>query len=336
MNLVQATLKSDNTVYAQLDLDVGPDEVKQTARDMGITSPARRLPGRGARRPDGRRLAARDGARLRDDRLRRLPQPADRDHARSTFPDGHVEQPRRPRRKRKVFTDGVTYEATQDPRGERPGGHRHARADRLPGGRQDRHDRQLHRRLVRRLHAAPATAVWVGYPNATRSVPAIQGRRHLPAAHDLGHDYMKSRDGGFCGELPAAQGAVRGRAVLRPVRAHGRATRTATRRPAARTGATSPAREAVTRTARARGQRRRTEVPARPVRVAAARRRRAPRAPAATAGRPARRPGAQRRGRSAPRPDSGRSGWYRPRMAKEERSSSKARSSRRSRTRCSA
>ena len=28
-------------------------------------------------------------------------------------------------------------------------------ADRLPGRRQDRHDRQLHRRLVRRLHAAP-------------------------------------------------------------------------------------------------------------------------------------------------------------------------------------
>ena len=72
--------------------------------------------------------------------------------------------PRRPRRRAppsfrvkrtKAFSDGVTYEATQDPPGEHPGRHRHARADRLPGGRQDRHDRQLHRRLVRRLHAAP-------------------------------------------------------------------------------------------------------------------------------------------------------------------------------------
>ena len=43
---------------------------------------AQRLPGRDARRPDRRRLAAGDGQRLRDDRLRRLPQPADRDHAR--------------------------------------------------------------------------------------------------------------------------------------------------------------------------------------------------------------------------------------------------------------
>ncbi|MDX6664567.1 MAG: penicillin-binding protein, partial [Solirubrobacteraceae bacterium] len=38
MNLVQATLASDNTVYEQLDLDLGPQEVRQTAYDMGITT----------------------------------------------------------------------------------------------------------------------------------------------------------------------------------------------------------------------------------------------------------------------------------------------------------
>jgi penicillin-binding protein 1A len=36
MNLVRATLKSDNSVYMQLGLDVGPDATKQAARDMGI------------------------------------------------------------------------------------------------------------------------------------------------------------------------------------------------------------------------------------------------------------------------------------------------------------
>ena len=36
MNLVQATLKSDNTVYAQLDLDVGPKNVAKTAHLLGI------------------------------------------------------------------------------------------------------------------------------------------------------------------------------------------------------------------------------------------------------------------------------------------------------------
>ena len=36
ISLEQATLYSDNTVYEQLALDLGPPEVKQTAYDMGI------------------------------------------------------------------------------------------------------------------------------------------------------------------------------------------------------------------------------------------------------------------------------------------------------------
>ena len=32
MNLVRATLRSDNTVYAQLDLDLGPKSVADTAK----------------------------------------------------------------------------------------------------------------------------------------------------------------------------------------------------------------------------------------------------------------------------------------------------------------
>jgi penicillin-binding protein 1A len=38
MNLVQATLKSDNTVYAQLDVDLGPKKVAETAHRLGITT----------------------------------------------------------------------------------------------------------------------------------------------------------------------------------------------------------------------------------------------------------------------------------------------------------
>jgi penicillin-binding protein 1A len=38
MNLVRATLRSDNTVYAQLDLDLGPKSVAETAKEMGITT----------------------------------------------------------------------------------------------------------------------------------------------------------------------------------------------------------------------------------------------------------------------------------------------------------
>ncbi len=43
-NLVKATLASDNSIYQQLDLDLGPEAVKETAIDMGIKSPVDALP----------------------------------------------------------------------------------------------------------------------------------------------------------------------------------------------------------------------------------------------------------------------------------------------------
>ncbi|WCB97021.1 hypothetical protein DSM104299_05792 [Baekduia alba] len=46
-NLVKATLASDNSIYQQLDLDVGPDNVTQTAKDMGIKSPMESVPAEG-------------------------------------------------------------------------------------------------------------------------------------------------------------------------------------------------------------------------------------------------------------------------------------------------
>jgi penicillin-binding protein 1A len=46
-NLVKATLASDNSIYQQLDLDVGPPNVTQTARDMGIKSPMESVPAEG-------------------------------------------------------------------------------------------------------------------------------------------------------------------------------------------------------------------------------------------------------------------------------------------------
>jgi penicillin-binding protein 1A len=38
ISIARATLRSDNTVYAQLDVDVGPQDVAQTAKEMGITT----------------------------------------------------------------------------------------------------------------------------------------------------------------------------------------------------------------------------------------------------------------------------------------------------------
>ena len=176
-NLVSATLASDNVIYAQLTADLGPDKVKETARMMGIKSELQRLLRRVARRPRARRLAARDGQRLRDDRQRRLPQPAARD------------QEDRPGRQDAQAAEALAREAHegllgrrdlrggQDPRAEHDRRHRRPRRHRLPGRRQDGHDRQEHRRLVRRLHPA---AVDRGLGRLPRRRPALDERHVRP------------------------------------------------------------------------------------------------------------------------------------------------------------
>ena len=45
MNLVEATTRSDNSVYQQLGLDIGPDAVKDAAKKMGVTSRLEGYPG---------------------------------------------------------------------------------------------------------------------------------------------------------------------------------------------------------------------------------------------------------------------------------------------------
>jgi penicillin-binding protein 1A len=44
MSLASATWDSVNVIFAQLDLDVGPEEVTETAKDMGIESPLESVP----------------------------------------------------------------------------------------------------------------------------------------------------------------------------------------------------------------------------------------------------------------------------------------------------
>ena len=51
MNLVTATLKSDNTVYAQLAADLGEETITQMAYEMGVKEHLLEQPRRGARRP---------------------------------------------------------------------------------------------------------------------------------------------------------------------------------------------------------------------------------------------------------------------------------------------
>jgi penicillin-binding protein 1A len=111
VNLQQATVSSDNTVFAQLDLDVGPKSVAQTAKSMGITTPLDGIPaeGIGGLRLGVTPLELTDAyATLASGGIHRKPVSIEK----VTFPDGRVERPQaaKPRR---VLPEAVAYEVTR-------------------------------------------------------------------------------------------------------------------------------------------------------------------------------------------------------------------------------
>jgi penicillin-binding protein 1A len=111
INLQQATVSSDNTVFAQLDLDVGPKSVAQTAKAMGITTPLDGIPaeGIGGLRLGVSPLELTDAyATLASGGIHRDPVAI----TRVVFPNGRVEHPERPR-PRRVLSEAVAWEVTR-------------------------------------------------------------------------------------------------------------------------------------------------------------------------------------------------------------------------------
>ncbi len=92
VNLQQATVASDNTVFAQLDLDVGPQAVAATAHQMGIVSPLDGIPAEGI---GGLRIGVSPlemssaYATLADGGQHRQPVAV----SKVVFPNGHVDHP---------------------------------------------------------------------------------------------------------------------------------------------------------------------------------------------------------------------------------------------------
>ena len=186
---------------------------------------AQGLPGRDARRPRERRLAARDGDGVREHRLRRLPAAADGDQE-----DRVPGRPRRagqepaaalPREEDAHLRGRRGRRGDADPRAEHPGRHRHARRDRLPRGRQDGHDRRQHGRLVRRLHAALRDRR-LGrlpegrHPDELALLRRARRRRHVPG-RDVGRLHEPDQ-GRLLRGLHAAGASLQLAAVLRQLR----------------------------------------------------------------------------------------------------------------------
>ena len=218
VNLVKATLASDNTVYAQLDLDLGPQAVAQTAKLMGIETELDGLPAEGL---GGLRLGvsplemSNAYATLASGGIRNKPIAIQT----VRFPDGRTDEIGSPQRKR-VFSDGVAYEVTkilqqniQSGTGTRanigcPAAGKTGTTDNFNDawfvgytapsarGRSEDGGHEPGEQL--------ATSAWVGYPDALRSMSSVHGISvaggTFPAA--IWGDYMRVATGGVCGSFP--------------------------------------------------------------------------------------------------------------------------------------
>lgn len=206
MNLVRATVASDNAVYIQLDMDVGPNNVKRTARMMGIRSKLNGYPAEGL------------GG------LENGVSPLEMSHAYATlaaggirskqlviskvdFPGTKDDSEYKVQRKR-VFTDGEAYEVTkileQNVSGGTATGVRSGGFTCPAAGKTGTTDNHRDAWLVGYTPTL-ATATWMGYPNAQRSMYNVEGVGEVAGGTlptDIWTKFMKAAIGNRCKDFP--------------------------------------------------------------------------------------------------------------------------------------
>jgi penicillin-binding protein 1A len=175
ISLHDATVASDNTVFAQLALDLGPESVAETAHEMGIETELDGIP---AETLGGLRLGvsplemANAYATLASGGIRNKPIAI----RKVVFADGTADDIGEPERKR-VFEDGVAYEVTKILQDNVDGGTGTAAQPSTcshvagkTGTTDDFNDAMF-------IGYTPnlSTAVWVGYPDALQSMSSVHG-----------------------------------------------------------------------------------------------------------------------------------------------------------------
>jgi penicillin-binding protein 1A len=208
LSLRQATLKSDNSVYIQLAMDLGPDEVKRTARDMGITSTLKGYPSETLgglengvsplEMATAYASIASGGYRLRPTAITKI-----------KFPDGRVEKgkelPPRFRVKRvRIFDDGVAAKAREIlEQNITSGTGTHAIIGCPAAGKTGTTDNNTDAWFVG-FTPRHTTAVWVGYPNERIYMNGLYFGRNVDGGTfpaDIWGDYMGRIKGDYCGDF---------------------------------------------------------------------------------------------------------------------------------------
>jgi penicillin-binding protein 1A len=197
VSLTRATLSSDNTVYAQLILDLGPKAVCETAKLMGITTkldcyPAEGLGGltRGVtplEMAGAYATLASGGIRHRPTGIEKV-----------VFPDGKSENLASAPGKR-VLTEGQAYEVTKVLKMNVQSGTGTAANYGCPAaGKTGTTDEAKDAWFVGYTPELSA-AVWVGYPDAGIAMPGAQGGTY---AAPVWHAFMIPAHGDYCDDFP--------------------------------------------------------------------------------------------------------------------------------------
>ena len=199
MDLVKATLTSDNTVYAQLDVDLGPKKVAQTAKDLGITSKLEGVPseglgglGQGVSPLEMSRAyatLANGGKRHKPIAIRKV-----------TFRDGKTDDSLGKSKGKQVIPDWVAYEVTKIlEQNVQKGTGTKAQISCPAAGKTGTTDNFNDAWFVGYTPNL-ASAVWVGYPNALREMRSVHGISvaggTFPA--QIWGAYMRQAKGGDC------------------------------------------------------------------------------------------------------------------------------------------
>src|SRR3954463_2186509 len=198
INLTRATLRSDNTVYAQLDVDVGPKEVAKTAHMMGVTTALDGLPaeGLGGLRLGVSPLEMADAyATLASGGVHHKPQAI----VKVEFPDGKTDNLGEVRGNR-VMTDGQAMEVTKVLKENvQAGTGVNANYGCPAAGKTGTTDNFTDAWFVG-FEPRLTAAVWVGYPNSLVQMRSVHGIEVAGATFpsQIWHNFMQVAHGGFC------------------------------------------------------------------------------------------------------------------------------------------
>ncbi len=191
INLVQATLKSDNTVYAQLAADLGEQTITQMAYQMGVTTHLSSYP---AEALGGLTLGVTPlemavvYATLADGGYRNTPIAI----TKVVFPDGRVDSSWGTPHRVKVLSEGVTAVETSILHDNVEAGTATRSAIDCPTAAKTGTTEELIDAWLDGYTPEYSTVVWMGYPNKRVSMTDVHGEPqqggYLPA--EIWHDYM--------------------------------------------------------------------------------------------------------------------------------------------------